>query len=103
MLTSRSARPTTVSGKGARLFLGQGSMPFEVVVLDDGERRPTLTELRDAFRDRASRRPTPVLVVWRWGNGKCAVYGPNEHDSVEFRSAGGVRPGAGGEPAHHGR
>ena len=86
MLTSRSARPTTVSGKEARLFLGKGSMPFEVVVLDDGERRPTLTELRNAFRDRAGRRPAPVLVVWRWGNDKCAVYGPNEHNPVEFRS-----------------
>ena len=86
MLSSRSARPTTVSGREARLFLGHGSMPFEVVVLEDGDRKPNLSELRDAFRDRAGRRPAPVLVVWPWGEEKCAVYGPNEHNPVEFRS-----------------
>lgn len=82
MLDARTARPTDLSGMQGRLYLGRGSLPFEIVVVES-DRTPTLTDLRSAHRIRAGKRPAPVLLVWQGGDDCCAVYGPSEVNPVE--------------------
>lgn len=84
MLDHLEPRHIIVGDQRARLFLGNGSLALEVVVVaSDG--RPRITDLRAMFRARSGRRAAPVLIVAPWGAGRAAVCGPTEHNPVEHR------------------
>jgi len=75
-------RTIDLAGREARLYLGDGPLALEVVAVPF-DSRPTITELRDLFKERAARRAAPVLIVGLWGAERAAVCGPTEHNAIE--------------------
>ncbi len=84
MLKHLEPRHITVGDRRAKLYLGNGPLALEVVVVASGG-RPRLADLRAMFRARSGRRAAPVLIVAPWGAGRAAVCGPTEHNPVEHR------------------
>ncbi|MCY4398409.1 MAG: hypothetical protein OXE96_03560 [Gemmatimonadetes bacterium] len=84
MLKPLDPRHITVGDRSAKLYLGNGPLALEVVVVASGG-RPRLADLRAMFRARSGRRAAPVLIVAPWGAGRAAVCGPTEHNPVEHR------------------
>ena len=84
MLDHLEPRDVTLGSRPAKLFLGRGSLPLEVVEVPFGG-RPRVTELRSIFSKRVGARATPVLIVAPWGTGRAGVCGPTDSNRLEHR------------------
>ena len=69
-------RPVSSSNlPNAKLVLGQGQAPLEVIVTEYSA-RPGNESVRAAWKERHGGRPAPVLVVATYGN-QAAICGPS--------------------------
>jgi hypothetical protein len=65
------------------LFVGQGGMALEVVVVE-ADQEPTAGQMREIHRERLGRRAAPVLVVALWGRDRAGVCsGPPESLAIQ--------------------
>ena len=77
MLDHLTPRSVTTLGRPAQLYLGQGAMPLEVIVVE-GDVRP-----KAVFEERHRGRAAPLVAVVRMA-GRTSVYGGSEHEPVDL-------------------